>query len=301
MLGQPRISVDGFRAPPAGVDLEVQVRAGGHPGGADIAEVLPGGDRLPFGDVDAVLPHVRVIGRDPLPLDGVFDDDEPAVPAGVLRQHDDTVCGGEDRGAVCGGEIAAGVEGAFPGDRGACATRTGWCAPRCQALGLLETRVDPFADGDGSRVGGVVRRFDLDGWNVADLAVQAPVVEPVDVFGDRELEVIDALPRAAIADQLCLEQRVERYRERIVVTIAPASDGRDSAGVGESLGVADGTILTGLNRWKQHLIGGCCGTTIELDEGSDWPGADAIALAPGASSCEGAGVLGEDRHGLAPD
>ena len=77
-------------------------------------------------------------------------------------------------------------------------------------------------------MGGVVRRFNLDGWNVADLAVQASVVEPVDVFGDRELEVFDALPGTANADQLRLEERGERLRESIVIAIAPASDGRDS-------------------------------------------------------------------------
>jgi hypothetical protein len=43
-----------------------------------------------------------------------------------------------------------------------------------------------------------------------------------------------------------------------------------------------------LNRWKQHLIGGCCGKTIELDEGSDWAGADAVTGRAVAPAREGA-------------
>ena len=45
---------------------------------------------------------------------------------------------------------------------------------------------------------------------------------------------------------------------------------------------------TGLNRWKQHLIGGCCGKTIELDEGSDRASADAVTRRTIAPASEGA-------------
>ena len=51
---------------------------------------------------------------------------------------------------------------------------------------------------------------------------------------------------------------------------------------------SDRGSTTGLNRWKQHLIGGCCGTTIRLDERSDRKSADALSWAPGASACAGA-------------
>jgi hypothetical protein len=44
----------------------------------------------------------------------------------------------------------------------------------------------------------------LDRWDQADLAVQPSMVEPVDVLGDGDLQVVDALPRALLADQLCL-------------------------------------------------------------------------------------------------
>jgi len=51
--------------------------------------------------------------------------------------------------------------------------------------------------------------LELDGRDHADLAVQSPVIEPVDVFRGRDLEVVDILPGPAVADQLGLEQRVE--------------------------------------------------------------------------------------------
>ena len=61
-------------------------------------------------------------------------------------------------------------------------------------------------------------------WDQADLAVQAAVVEPVEVFGDGDLEVVDAPPRPAVADQLSLEQRVERLGQSVVIRVAGAAD-----------------------------------------------------------------------------
>jgi hypothetical protein len=49
----------------------------------------------------------------------------------------------------------------------------------------------------------------------SDLAVQPSVVEPVDVPRDRDLQVVDVLPRAAVADEFGPEQRVERLGQRI--------------------------------------------------------------------------------------
>ena len=57
----------------------------------------------------------------------------------------------------------------------------------------------------------------LDGWDVPDLAVEASVVEPVEVLGGRDLEVGDAGPWALVADQLGLVQRVERLGGGVVV------------------------------------------------------------------------------------
>ena len=70
----------------------------------------------------------------------------------------------------------------------------------------------------------VVGVFALGGRKESDLAVQASVVEPVDVLSDGDLEVVDALPGSAIADQFGLEQRVERLGQRVE---APMSSGLD--------------------------------------------------------------------------
>jgi hypothetical protein len=61
----------------------------------------------------------------------------------------------------------------------------------------------------------VVVVFVLGGWDETDLAVQASVVEPVDVLGDGDLEVVDVLPRPLVADEFGLEQRVEGLGEGV--------------------------------------------------------------------------------------
>ena len=70
----------------------------------------------------------------------------------------------------------------------------------------------------------VERAFVLGWGNEADLAVQSSVVEPVDVLGDGDLEVVDALPGPAVADQLGLEEGVERFGQGVE---APMSSGLD--------------------------------------------------------------------------
>ena len=79
-------------------------------------------------------------------------------------------------------------------------------------------------------------------WDQSDLPLQASVVEPVDVLRDGNLEVVDVLPGALVADQLGLEQRVERFGQGIVIAVAGRADRGDGAGLGEALGVADGNI-----------------------------------------------------------
>ena len=69
------------------------------------------------------------------------------------------------------------------------------------------------------------------------------MVEPVDVLGDGDLEVVDAGPGALVADQLGLEQGVERLGQGVVVGVALGADRGDGAGLGEAFGVADGSVL----------------------------------------------------------
>ena len=99
----------------------------------------------------------------------------------------------------------------------------------------------------------VVLGLVLDGRDRADLAVQPSVVEPVDVLGDGDLEVVDVLPRPLVADQLGLEQRVERLGQSVVVGITGRADGGDRASVGEPLRVAQSEVLLGFKGSLQHL------------------------------------------------
>ena len=61
----------------------------------------------------------------------------------------------------------------------------------------------------------VVLLLELGRWDGPDPAMQTPVVEPVDVLGDRDLEVVDILPGPLVADQLGIEQRVERLSQGV--------------------------------------------------------------------------------------
>lgn len=84
--------------------------------------------------------------------------------------------------------------------------------------------------------------------DLPEFAVEASVVEPVDVFGSGELDVDHRLPAAPgshhrVADALGLEQRVERLGHRVVVRIALGPDARDGLSLGQPLGVANRSIL----------------------------------------------------------
>jgi hypothetical protein len=103
----------------------------------------------------------------------------------------------------------------------------------------------------GVEVGPVVG-LELGGRDEPDLAVDASVVEPVDVLGDGDFDVCDGLPAAVgshdrVADALGLEQRVERLGHRIVVAVALGPDRGDGLGFGEPLSVTDRSILPPLS------------------------------------------------------
>jgi len=55
--------------------------------------------------------------------------------------------------------------------------------------------------GSGSSV---VEHLELGGWDVAEFAVEAPLIEPVDVGERGELDVLGVPPRASRADELGL-------------------------------------------------------------------------------------------------
>lgn len=126
--------------------------------------------------------------------------------------------------------------------------------------------------------------LELGGWDVAEVAVEALGVVPMHPSEGRELEVLDRLPRARTgraADEFCLVVAIHGLGQGVVVAVADGPDRGRRADLGEAFAVADRRELTGLNRWKQHLIGGCCGTTIGMDERSDRKSADALSWHPG--------------------
>jgi hypothetical protein len=90
----------------------------------------------------------------------------------------------------------------------------------------------------------------FDWWDVADLAVETPVVVPVDVLGHGDLEVVDVLPWPLVADKFGLEQRVERLGEGVVIRIALGPDG------GHRVGFFRAARCTAERLMRQHGLRG---------------------------------------------
>ena len=57
-------------------------------------------------------------------------------------------------------------------------------------------------------------------WNVAELAVEAAFVVPVNPFSGRDLDIIDADPGAAVSNQFSFVERVQRLGHGIVITLS---------------------------------------------------------------------------------
>ena len=63
----------------------------------------------------------------------------------------------------------------------------------------------------------VVVVLELGGWDVAELAVEAPIVEPFDPSEGGQLDVLDVAPRPLPADQFGLVEPVDGLGHRIVM------------------------------------------------------------------------------------
>src|SRR5829696_4556338 len=96
-------------------------------------------------------------------------------------------------------------------------------------------------DGRGGLTG--LKRFKLGRWAHAELAVQALIVEPVDVLQGGIFDVFEPAPGTAVADQLGFVQTVEGFRQGVIVAVAAGADGRDDARLGQALRVPDREIL----------------------------------------------------------
>ncbi len=77
----------------------------------------------------------------------------------------------------------------------------------CPVPGSVEA-LKCCADGSQRGVVTVVVVLELGGRDESDFAVEAAVIEPVDVLSDGDLEVVDAPPGALVADEFGLEQEL---------------------------------------------------------------------------------------------
>jgi len=80
---------------------------------------------------------------------------------------------------------------------------------------------------------------------VGDLAVQASLVEPVDIGEGGELDVLQPGPRALGVDELPLVEPVEALGHGVVEAVALRADRHDDVVLVEALTVADSEVLTG--------------------------------------------------------
>jgi hypothetical protein len=69
----------------------------------------------------------------------------------------------------------------------------------------------------------VVSLFQLDGWDVSAVFEQPPMVEPVDVLQDGDLDLLDGLPWTLGFDQFGLEQADHRLGEGVVIGVTDAA------------------------------------------------------------------------------
>ena len=106
---------------------------------------------------------------------------------------------------------------------------------------------------------------------------------------------------APVADQLGLEQRVERLGQGVVVGVAGGADGGDGAGLGEPLGVADGEVLNSpvgvMHQAGDVLAGPLPGPQPHVEGVQGQVGAQAGRHLPAHDQ---AGVHVEDERGVDP-
>src|SRR5680860_1525587 len=96
--------------------------------------------------------------------------------------------------------------------------------------------------------------LELDGRDVVESAVKPLGVEPVHPAQRGKFDVVDAAPRALLADQLGLVQAVGRFGQRVVVAVADRPDRGDRPELGEPFAVADrGELAAGIGVAHQPL------------------------------------------------
>ena len=89
--------------------------------------------------------------------------------------------------------------------------------------------------------------FELGRRDMADRFQEPAMVEPVDPLQGGVFDLVDALPRAAPADQFGLVQPDDGLGQRVVVAVAAGAHRGDRAGLSQAFGVANGQILAALS------------------------------------------------------
>src|SRR4051794_317251 len=142
--------------------------------------------------------------------------------------------------------------------------------------------------------------LELDRRDVAEGLVQAAVVEPADVFDERELELGAGAPDT-VGDQLGLEGVDEALGERVVIGIPDGPDRREHAVIVEHLREVMRRVLGGFQRSSQRsMMEGCDGQAEGVGCAADGAAGDAFAgTASGRSARASSAVLGGDRAGRA--
>ena len=80
----------------------------------------------------------------------------------------------------------------------------------------------------------------LCGWDVPYWFEKPAVVEPVDVLEGGALDLIPVPPWSPLSDEFCLVKADDRFGQGVIVGIAHGTDRGFNAGLGETVGVADG-------------------------------------------------------------
>jgi len=93
----------------------------------------------------------------------------------------------------------------------------------------------------------VVGGLELGRWDMADRLQEPAVVEPVDPLQGGVLDLVEALPGAAPADQLSRVQPDDRLGQGVIEPVPAAAYGGDRPRLGQPLGVANGDILAALS------------------------------------------------------
>src|ERR1700736_5151242 len=78
---------------------------------------------------------------------------------------------------------------------------------------------------------------------IVDGAVEPTLAPPVHPFGGGQLDLLEGPPGAAPADELGLVETHHRLGQGVVVAVAARADRTNGAGLGQTLGVADGQVL----------------------------------------------------------